>query len=49
VDDVTITTKVSKCYTGVARNFDWQGPKIEKFCNVILVTFFGDVIAIMMP
>jgi len=29
--------------TGVARNFDWEGPKMEKFCDVILVTFFGDV------
>jgi len=29
--------------TGVARNFDWEGPKIEKFCDVILVTFFGGV------
>jgi len=28
--------------TGVARNFDWEGPKMEKFCDVILVTFFDD-------
>jgi len=32
--------------TDVARNFDWRGPKIEKFCDVILMTFFGDVMAI---
>jgi len=32
--------------TGVARNFDWGGPKMEKFCDVMLVTFFGDVMAI---
>jgi len=23
-----------------------EGPKIEKFCDVILATFFGDVMAI---
>jgi len=28
---------------GIARNFDWEGPKIEEFCDVILVTFFGDI------
>jgi len=27
---------------GVARNLDWSGPKMEKFCDIILVTFFGD-------
>jgi len=31
-------------YTGVARNFDWKGPKMEKSCDVSFVTFFGDVI-----
>jgi len=31
--------------TGVVRNLDW-GPKIEKFYDVILVTFFGDAMAI---
>jgi len=30
--------------TDVARNIDWEGLKIEKFCDVILLTFFGDVI-----
>jgi len=29
--------------TGVARNFDWEGPKLKKNCDVILMTFFGDV------
>jgi len=29
--------------TGVARNFDWEGSKMEKSCNASLVTFFGDV------
>jgi len=31
--------------TGVARNFDWDlgGPKLEKICDVILVTFFAGV------
>jgi len=31
--------------TGVTRNFHW-GAKTEKFCDVILVTFFGDVMKI---
>jgi len=26
--------------TSVARNFEWEGPKIEKFCDAILVTSF---------
>jgi len=30
--------------TGVARNFDWERPKIEKSCDLSLVTFIGDVI-----
>jgi len=30
--------------TGVTRNFEWREPKIEKFCDAILATFFGDVI-----
>jgi len=30
-------------FTGVVRNFDWERPKMEKSCNVILVTFFGDI------
>jgi len=29
--------------TGVARNFDWEEPKLENFLYVILVTFIGDV------
>jgi len=29
--------------TGVTRNFDWGWPKLEKKCDVILVTFFSDV------
>jgi len=31
--------------TGVARNFDWEGPKIEKSCDVkcrFSVSLFGD-------
>jgi len=28
--------------TGVARIFDWEGPKMEKSYDVILVTFIGD-------
>jgi len=32
--------------TGVARNFDWEGPKMEKSCDFSLVTFFGDVIIV---
>jgi len=27
--------------TGVARNFDWEGPKIEKSFEGSLVTFMG--------
>jgi len=30
--------------TGVARFFDWEGSKVEKFCDVILVTLFGDIV-----
>jgi len=26
--------------TGVAINFDWEDPKVEKSCDVSLVTFF---------
>jgi len=33
---------------GVARNFDWGvGGKMEKNCDVFLVTFFGNVMSIM--
>jgi len=32
--------------TSVARNFDWRGTKHEKNCDVILATFFGDVMVI---
>jgi len=32
--------------TGVARNFDWEGPKLKNFCDVILVTFLDDVMVI---
>jgi len=46
--------KIIKCFRwnrvstiGVARNSDWEGEaKTEKFCDAILVTFFGDVMAI---
>jgi len=31
--------------TGVARNFDWEWPKIEKSCDAGLVTFFGDAVS----
>jgi len=30
--------------TIVARNFDWDEPKMKKNCDVILVNFFGYVI-----
>jgi len=30
--------------TGVARNFDWKGLKMEKSYGVSLVRFFGDEI-----
>jgi len=30
--------------TGVARNFDWEGPKTEESCDINLVTFFDDAI-----
>jgi len=33
--------------TGKARNFDWGGAQNRKFCDVSLVTFFGDVITMM--
>jgi len=26
-----------------SQKFCWEGPKMKKFCDVILVTFFGDV------
>jgi len=35
--------------TNVARNFDWERPKLENFCDVILVTFFGGVIVMTSP
>jgi len=31
----------------VARNFNWEGPKIESFCDDILVTFLSDVVVMM--
>jgi len=31
-------------FPGVTRNFDWEGPKMEKSCDVSLVTFIGDVL-----
>jgi len=35
---------ISKCFvwpriTGVARNFNWEGPKIERSCDARLATF----------
>jgi len=36
--------KVVSTGAGVAKNFDWRGPKMETFCDAILVTFFGGVI-----
>jgi len=30
--------------TGVAKHFDWERSKMEKFYDVILVTFFGDIV-----
>jgi len=33
--------------TGVARNFDWGGSILEKNCDVILATFFGDIMVMM--
>jgi len=38
-------TFTSCSFTDVARNFD-RGLKIKKICDVILVPFFGDVMAI---
>jgi len=29
--------------TGVVRNLDWRRGKMKKICDVILVTFFGDI------
>jgi len=31
--------------TGMAGNFEWREPKMEKFCDAILIMFYGDVIA----
>jgi len=31
---------------GVARKFDWEGPKLEKKYDIILMTIFGDVMVI---
>jgi len=31
---------------GVAEKFDWEGNKMEKSCNVSLVTFFSAVITV---
>jgi len=30
--------------TGIARNFDSEGPKMKKSYDVSLVTFFGEII-----
>jgi len=30
--------------TGVSRNFHWEGPKMEKSCDLSLATFFSDLI-----
>jgi len=30
--------------TGVVRNFDWDGLKLEKFSDIVLITFFCDVV-----
>jgi len=32
--------KRSQLSIGVARNFDWEGHKMKKSCNVNLVTFY---------
>jgi len=34
--------------SGIARNFDWERPNVEKSCDVSLVTFFGDSIMMML-
>jgi len=39
----TVLMPVYCIVTGVARNFDWKRPIMEKSCNVSLMTFFGDV------
>jgi len=31
----------TKCPLTVARNFNWEEPKMEKSCDVSLVTFFS--------
>jgi len=41
-----IKKNIIQLCTGVARNFDWDGPKLEKFCDVILASFFSDVMVI---
>jgi len=33
---------IFKSLTVIARNFDWEEPKMEKFYDVILMTFFID-------
>jgi len=33
-------------HCGVARNFDWGGPKMEKSCDVSLLTFFNGSIGL---
>jgi len=40
------THQISSPFTqaGVAKNFDWEGPKIEKSCNLSLVAFIDNVI-----
>jgi len=39
--------KMIQWTTGVARNVNWEGFKLEKFCDVSFVTFFGDIITMM--
>jgi len=38
-----LTITISFEITGAAKNFDGRGPKLEKNCDAILVTFFVDV------
>jgi len=42
-----VSLGLASCTNGVARNFDWEGPKLEKICDIILVTFFGNLMVMI--
>jgi len=44
---VSLCLKNKDDITGVASNFDWRGLKLEKNCDIILVTFFSNLMVMI--